>query len=155
MSLEVGEHLPSESSERFVSDLTRLAPVVLFSAAIPWQGGNHHINERWQSDWAELFAAGGYEAIDAIRARVWNHPEVDYWYAQNMLIYVSSERLEELPALRAAHTGGPLNIVHQQMYHLQHTQGSGLRTWARELPREARHSVVRRAGRLRTRIAAR
>jgi len=48
-SLEVAEHLPADCAEQFVELLTRAAPVVLFSAAIPDQGGTHHVNEQWQS----------------------------------------------------------------------------------------------------------
>lgn len=38
--LEVAEHLPAWQSERLVTALTGAAPVVLFSAAIPRQGGS-------------------------------------------------------------------------------------------------------------------
>ena len=48
VSLEVGEHLPQECAETFVESLTQLAPVILFSAAIPFQGGTDHVNEQWQ-----------------------------------------------------------------------------------------------------------
>src|SRR5688572_22196352 len=36
-SLEVAEHLPSQSAQRFIELLTTLAPAILFSAAIPGQ----------------------------------------------------------------------------------------------------------------------
>lgn len=39
MSVEVAEHLNHESSRTFVKTLTGLAPVVMFSAAVPYQGG--------------------------------------------------------------------------------------------------------------------
>ena len=45
VSLEVAEHLPSECAETFVDSLTGLGPIVLFSAAIPHQGGTNHANE--------------------------------------------------------------------------------------------------------------
>lgn len=48
ISLEVAEHLPCDSAEAFVDSLTQLAPVILFSAAIPFQGGVGHVNEQWQ-----------------------------------------------------------------------------------------------------------
>jgi len=35
---------------------------VLFSAAIPNQGGTGHINEQWQEYWAEKFYANGFGA---------------------------------------------------------------------------------------------
>ncbi len=37
--LEVAEHLPPESAGTFVNSLVKLGPVILFSAAIPHQGG--------------------------------------------------------------------------------------------------------------------
>src|SRR5205823_14322324 len=51
ISLEVAEHLPESRATTFIKDLTRLAPVVLFSAAIPGQGGRDHVNEQWQTYW--------------------------------------------------------------------------------------------------------
>lgn len=48
MSLEVAEHLPNGSAEVFVDTLIGLGPLVLFSAAIPFQCGNRHVNLQWQ-----------------------------------------------------------------------------------------------------------
>src|SRR2546427_4846138 len=42
--LEVAEHLAPEHATGFVESLTRLAPVILFSAAIPLQAANKHKN---------------------------------------------------------------------------------------------------------------
>lgn len=39
LCLEVAEHLPSSSAQVLLDSLTCLAPVILFSAAIPFQGG--------------------------------------------------------------------------------------------------------------------
>jgi len=44
ISMEVAEHLAPESSANFVRSLTRLSDIVLFSAAVPGQGGTNHIN---------------------------------------------------------------------------------------------------------------
>ena len=66
--LEVAEHLPAPLARTLVSELVRLAPAVLFSAAIPGQGAHgraaSHINERWQSYWANLFQIHDYRQID-------------------------------------------------------------------------------------------
>jgi hypothetical protein len=67
MSLEVAEHLPPQSAEGFVDCVTQLAPLVLFSAAIPRQGGTQHLNEQWPEYWAALFRARDYLPIDCIR----------------------------------------------------------------------------------------
>src|SRR6266542_308161 len=55
VSLEVAEHLPRESAETFVESLATLGPAVLFSAAIPFQGGTGHVNEQWPEYWVKLF----------------------------------------------------------------------------------------------------
>ena len=65
ISLEVAEHLPEARAEGFVEDLTRLAPLVLFSAAVPGQGGTNHVNEQWQDYWIALFGARGFLPINS------------------------------------------------------------------------------------------
>src|SRR5579871_2089663 len=70
--LEVAEHLPSTASSTLIDTLTSLGPVLLFSAAIPFQGGTNHINEQWPEYWAALFAERGFEPFDCVRPVVWN-----------------------------------------------------------------------------------
>lgn len=119
MSLEVAEHLPHESAEPFVRSLTRLAPVVLFSAAIPHQRGSRHINEQWPSYWARLFAAEGFLPVDYLRRRIWSDPRVEWWYAQNALLYVEESHLDLHPALRSEYElmgTMQLDVVHPRRY---------------------------------------
>jgi SAM-dependent methyltransferase len=94
MSLEVAEHLTPERAPSFVADLVALAPAVLFSAAIPGQGGVNHLNEQWQSYWAGLFAAHGYQAFDAIRPTIWTDEDIPAWYKQNVVLYLDAELAE-------------------------------------------------------------
>jgi SAM-dependent methyltransferase len=102
--LEVGEHLPDEVSVDLVKTLTDAAPVVVFSAAVPGQGGTHHINEQWPVYWAEHFAARGYVGIDCLRHKLLGNPEVEWWYQQNLVIYVNEKKLDLYPTLAAHHT---------------------------------------------------
>jgi len=95
--LEVAEHLSPLRADPFIGTLTELAPAVLFSAAIPGQGGTSHLNERWQSYWAGLFASRGYVAIDAIRPRVRGLEDIDWWYRQNTILYVQPGLVSSLP----------------------------------------------------------
>ena len=88
LSLEVAEHLSPARAEGFVKDLVAMAPAVLFSAAIPGQGGVGHVNEQWQSYWANLFAAQGYRAHDVVRLRIWTDEAVPAWYRQNIVLYL-------------------------------------------------------------------
>jgi SAM-dependent methyltransferase len=104
VSLEVAEHLPASAAATFVRSLVSLGPVILFSAAIPHQGGTHHVNEQWPEYWAELFKEQGYQVIDCLRHRIWKNRNVDWCYAQNILIYARQTAIEANPALRQAWT---------------------------------------------------
>jgi SAM-dependent methyltransferase len=121
ISLEVAEHVAGEYAEQFVDNLARHADVVLFGAAIPHQGGFRHLNERWQSYWAGLFQTRGLRRFDPLRARLWDDPEVHYWYKQNMLVYVNRaapglvERFETALAAEATDEL-PTDIVHPEKY---------------------------------------
>lgn len=112
--LEVVEHLPPERGPEIVKLLCALAPVALFSAAVPHQPGNGHVNCRWQSYWASLFEAQGYQAIDCVRTEVWSDPAVSWWYRQNVILYVEPTYSERLaPALWESRARGwPLDLVH-------------------------------------------
>ena len=118
LSLEVGEHLPESSAEGFVESLTRLAPAVLFSAAIPKQCGEQHVNEQWQTWWVERFRERGFVALDCIRPRVWDDPAVEWWYGQNTLLMLREDYLQASPRLREewARRSGPYAVVHPRAY---------------------------------------
>ena len=98
-SLEVAEHLPESAAESFTAFLCSLGPVVLFSAAIPYQHGTNHINEQWPDYWAKLFIKQGYLTFDVIRDRVWDNPNIAYYYAQNAILFVKAEHLKNIPKL--------------------------------------------------------
>ena len=100
--LEVAHYLPADRAAGFVADLCRLAPAVLFSASIPHQGGNDHVNEQWPAYWAEHFARLAYTPVDCVRDEVWEHQDVASWYAQNTLLFLSADVVR--PAI-AAHRG--------------------------------------------------
>ncbi|MGV8853347.1 MAG: class I SAM-dependent methyltransferase [Devosia sp.] len=87
LSLEVAEHLSPGRADSFVADLVALAPAVLFSAAIPGQGGVGHANEQWQSWWAARFADHGFSAHDIIRPAIWADEAIPAWYRQNTMLY--------------------------------------------------------------------
>jgi SAM-dependent methyltransferase len=119
VSVEVAEHLPPDRAEAFVESLTELGSVVLFSAAIPYQGGVDHLNEQWPDYWAERFSARGYVPIDWVRPRIWRDEGVEWWYAQNVLLYAERERVRDDPRLQAAYEATrlqPLSVVHPRKF---------------------------------------
>ncbi|WP_414528408.1 class I SAM-dependent methyltransferase [Nodularia chucula] len=118
VSLEVAEHLPCESAEIFIHSLTKLGNVVLFSAAIPHQGGLNHLNEQWPEYWGEIFTQYGYVAIDCLRRKIWSNEKVEPWYAQNLLIFVKESCLDKYPLLAREFDQGEHNLamVHPKIY---------------------------------------
>jgi len=145
ISLEVAEHLPPECAEDFVSTLVRMSDFVLFSAAIPHQGGRNHLNEQWQEYWAELFAQHGYQAIDCIRGPVWNDPNIDMWYKQNTLLYVNRPRVPELRQCGDAASLKPmLSVVHPDLYLVKLRRINSVSGSLPLFPRAIRNWVKRR-----------
>jgi hypothetical protein len=115
LCLEVAEHVDGRHADHLVKELVSLAPVVIFSAAIPGQTGVHHVNEQWQSYWARRFRERGYAAIDCIRPKIWDEPGVQWWYAQNMMVYVRADEHVILDAARFKTMEWPLDVVHPGM----------------------------------------
>jgi hypothetical protein len=99
--LEVGEHILTKKSSVLVDSLTKAADVILFSAAIPGQGGTHHINEQWPDFWQKLFQNKDFVRVDCIRPMIYNNPAVEWWYRQNVFLYVHEKVLKNYPRLAA------------------------------------------------------
>jgi len=119
LCLEVAEHLPTEAAQILVESLTKLAPIVVFSAAIPSQGGSGHINERWPSAWRALFAASGYSGFAILRHQLWSAEGVEVWYRQNMLCFVAANRTDVIAQLTATENesrSAPLDVVHPELF---------------------------------------
>jgi SAM-dependent methyltransferase len=119
ISLEVAEHLSSTSAETYVKTLTRLGDFIIFSAAIPQQGGAGHINEQWPIYWAKLFAKENYITVDYLRSKLWGHQHVESWYAQNILCFIRNKVVQYYPRL-ACYIRSPedpsLSLVHPDLY---------------------------------------
>jgi hypothetical protein len=121
LCLEVAEHLPHEASPTLVRSLCAHAPVVLFGAAIPGQGGYRHINEQWQSFWIGLFRQNGFVRFDVVRPEIWDDPAVYPWYKQNIGLFVSEARADISDTLQAAAASAgihdmPPDVVHPDLF---------------------------------------
>ena len=119
LCLETAEHLPPEAAGPLVRTLTDAAPIVIFSAAIPEQRGEGHINLQWPQYWIDRFAALGYRCSTVLRERLWHVEEIEVWYRQNLLCFAAEDaaaRLSTLFADQARVGGGPLDIVHPGLF---------------------------------------
>lgn len=86
LCLEVAEHLKPSRAEGLVQLLCSLSDRVLFSAAIPNQGGTGHINEAWHTYWGELFKRIGFGAAKK-QPDIRGKADVELWYRQNIVLY--------------------------------------------------------------------
>ena len=126
MCLEVAEDFEPDDSGAFVDLLTSLGPVIMFSAAIPQQGGQHHVNERWQGDWARDFEQRGYVVVDCVRPQIWENRNVQVWYRQNTLLYIKRDALAESPELQALVDkwgNSAISVVHPDFYSTMFLRG--------------------------------
>lgn len=91
LCFEVAEHVGADYADRLVELCCGLAPVVVFTAAPPGQGGVHHVNEQPPAYWIGRFATRGYHldaaATEAVGA-AWAAGGVVEWLVANLLIFV-------------------------------------------------------------------
>ena len=91
VSLEVAEHLAEDAAENYVNTLVNAGNIILFSAALPGQGGQNHLNEQWLTYWEKLFLKHNYVIHDVIRPIIWDNPKIRSWYKQNMVLITPKE----------------------------------------------------------------
>ncbi|MGB7326123.1 MAG: class I SAM-dependent methyltransferase [Rubripirellula sp.] len=84
--LEVAEHLPENAADVLIQSLARHADTIVFSAAIPYQPGDHHINCQPPSYWQTKFNAVGFACFDCLRDHLVPEQEIHWWYRQNVFL---------------------------------------------------------------------
>ncbi|MGY4280796.1 SAM-dependent methyltransferase [Bradyrhizobium sp. LM2.7] len=141
LCMEVAEHLSKQRAPSLIADLCRLSDVVLFGAAVPGQGGNNHINEQWQSYWADLFRSQGRLPHDVVRPKVWNSNKVAFWYKQNALLYMTEQKAAELNCSDTL--GNILDVVHPTMS----LREEGPRDLLKKVPRATMRALEKRLNR--------
>lgn len=123
ISLEFADRLPDEIAGSFVTGLTRLSDLVVFSAAVPGQSTDPVLNERWPSYWVAQFAANRFRYFDILRERLWYDQRVGWPYAQNMLVFVAEAREDLVERLSSIHRHEPpVDIVHPRAFELVRSQ---------------------------------
>lgn len=147
LCLEVVEHLPAESADQVVRQLTSLAPFVLFSAAHPGQGGQGHVNERWPVYWHQRFSQHDYVALDILRGPLCDHRLVLDCYRKNLVLYTElSRRTELLKRAEELATPDAFVLAHDEgiTTDLQHQPWRVLiRALGGKLNRRTRHAAMK------------
>lgn len=104
VSLEVGEHLAEPAADTFVESLIKHGEVHLFSAAIPGQGGQRHLNEQWPAYWEAKFKKYGFYFHDVVRPEIWDNNRIDFWYRQNIFLVTKEKSAKShFPILSVVH----------------------------------------------------
>jgi len=118
ISIEVAEHLPENSAELFIQTLIKSSDIILFSAAIPGQGGTNHANEQWQSYWFKLFQKKGYTGLE-IRHLFWSNIKINVYHRQNIFLYVKNDTLSKFEYLQKNiidQSALLIDIVHPELH---------------------------------------
>jgi SAM-dependent methyltransferase len=96
-SLEVAEHIPSSRVEVFVSNLVAHGDLILFSAAVPGQGGEFHVNEQPYEYWRDKFSSHGYKIFDFIRPNIRDIRTIEPWYRYNTFLFAQESAWNRMP----------------------------------------------------------
>lgn len=135
-SLEVAEHLNEEYADDFVQSLTSHADTILFSAAVPGQGGVHHVNEQWPSYWIHKFAKAGFNPYDVVRPRIWSDPRVDICYRQNIILFSKSRHFDAPQTC--------FDVIHPELWNLATDYAAHPREVLQSLPSAVKLLVGRK-----------
>jgi SAM-dependent methyltransferase len=151
LCLEVAGYIPDESAAIFVNSLTELGSAILFSAAVPLQDDPAiQVNQQWPEYWFSFFQQKGYIVIDCLRKKIWNNPDVAWWFAQNLLLFVRQDYLESQEQLQKEFENtctAQLSIIHPQLYINMSQKAPGMKVILSALPVSALNAVKRRLGR--------
>ncbi len=98
LCLEVAEHIREKNADKLIQFLATLSDTIIFSAAIPFQGGDNHFNEQWEEYWEKKFNDLGYKKYDLLRHQIWHNKNIKWWYRQNLLVY-SKNDLSRFPSV--------------------------------------------------------
>jgi len=118
LSLEVAEHIPASAASKLVKTLADCSDVIVFAAAIPGQGGTNHINEQWLSYWCSLFNEVDYRCFDVLRGSLWSDQRIEWWYAQNIVIFVNTKQPQLIESLTKIEVNSvhPIDMVHPRCF---------------------------------------
>lgn len=154
ISMEVAEHIPARRADTFISSLASLADVILFSAAVPHQGGAGHVNEQWPEYWIQKFADLGFVPYESVRKAFWENPRVAYYYSQNSFLFVHHSRQSKYGCLEQEKRAEPpyARIHPRRWLEANDPKQQVLRPLLRAFPYAAAKAATRRLRRFAGRV---
>jgi SAM-dependent methyltransferase len=92
--IEVLEHFKNNRSLELLNFLTNSSDLILFSAAVPFQKGQGHINEKNHSFWHDQFQMRGYQFFDGFKRGelMKKSDRNNFFHFQNTFLYFRPEK---------------------------------------------------------------
>lgn len=88
---EVLEHINLKRSIEILDYIVSCTDIVIFSAAIPKQGGTGHINEQHHKFWIDKFKERGFEYTDSFKAHIIKNKKIHFYLRQNLFIFFRNQ----------------------------------------------------------------
>ncbi len=109
LCLDVAQRLPEARADWLINTLTTSAGTVLFSAAIPGQGG---VNAQPPGYWAQRFEEHRFRVTGALRWQLWDLAPhaIETWYVQNLLLAMRDPG--DLAHLFEGPAATPIHVIH-------------------------------------------
>jgi len=94
--LEVIEHIDAEFEDVAIDNILDIAGKwLIFSGAVPNQGGNNHVNEKPHQYWIDKIESKGLtfkKSMTENLRKSWKESNVQWWYWKNVMVF---ERIEK------------------------------------------------------------
>lgn len=112
LSLEVAEHLSANAAKNFVKTLCNCSDYVIFSAAIPYQWWQNHINEQPPQYREKIFNQEWFEICDCFRHLIRDNKEIPWCYKNNIFLY--HKKWTNIPS--GLENKWPIYTIHPEVY---------------------------------------
>lgn len=110
LCLEVAEHLEEQYADNFIKELTNCSDLIVFSAAVPEQQGQNHVNEKSPIYWDSLLNESGFYLHEDFREKFWYNESIEWWYRQNILVYKKTGKIDPVEYKK------PIYKIHYELW---------------------------------------
>lgn len=96
MCIEVAEHIPEDLADSLIKRLAHTSDTILFSAAVPGQGGYGHINCQYKDYWIDKFNRNNYILDEVATDKFVDFMKNGYhmgWLVNNAMVFKSYSKM--------------------------------------------------------------
>jgi hypothetical protein len=136
LCLEVVEHLEEKAADNIIKNITGLSDLIIFSASIPGQMGQNHLNEQYPYYWQQKFMLYNFEMLDILRPLFWEESALARWYKQNIFLVKRIGTRLDLNNLKQFSDGVMLSFIHPEYYEIRVNQVINLNNEIQKLNEE-------------------